>query len=224
MTPKVLVCFGDSNTHGSMPMRHCEDVRRQPPDKRWPGILAADLGPAWRVYEEGLPGRTTVHRDPVEGDHLCGLAAVPMVIGSHTPIDTVVLALGVNDFKTRFSVTAADIASSVEVLVNAIRSWSKGPGRAEPQILVVAPPPILETGCLARFFAGGRAKSLALGALLGESTQRVGTSFVDAGAYVRSSDVDGIHWDADQHRKLAAAIVAELGGANLSTRSGLLRS
>ncbi len=28
---KSLVCFGDSNTYGSMPMSHFEDIRRYPP-------------------------------------------------------------------------------------------------------------------------------------------------------------------------------------------------
>lgn len=216
MTPtKVVVCLGDSNTHGSMPMRHLTDVRRHPFDQRWPGILTTELGETWRVHEEGLPGRTTVHRDPVEGDHLCGLEAVPMLIGTHTPIDAVVLALGVNDFKTRFSVTVDDIASSIERLVHAIRAAARNTERPDPFILVVSPPPILETGCLAGFFAGGQIKSQALAGSLQQATQRLGTTFIDAGKHVHSSDIDGIHWDATQHRNLAMAIAATLGSANL---------
>ena len=115
--PRVLVCFGDSNTYGSAPMTHLEDIRRHDPNERWPGVLATGLGSGWHVVEEGLPGRTTVHPDPIEGAHLNGIAAVPIVVGSHSPIDAMVMMLGVNDFKTRFSVTAHDIATSVEALV-----------------------------------------------------------------------------------------------------------
>ncbi len=58
--PKVLVCFGDSNTYGSAPMNHLEDIRRHGPDQRWPGVLAEHLGADWHVVEEALPG--TDHR------------------------------------------------------------------------------------------------------------------------------------------------------------------
>ena len=55
MDERVLVCFGDSNTHGSPPWTG-EPEPRYGPDVRWPGVLAAALGPSWRVHEEGLPG------------------------------------------------------------------------------------------------------------------------------------------------------------------------
>ena len=109
MDERVLVCFGDSNTHGSPPSTG-EAEPRYGPDVRWPGVLAGALGPGWRVHEEGLPGRTTVHPDPVEGGHLSGLAALPMVLGTHSPIDVLVIMLGTNDLKARFAVGPADIA------------------------------------------------------------------------------------------------------------------
>ena len=212
----VLVCFGDSNTYGSMPMRHLEDIRRYPPRERWTEMLADMLGPAWRVHAEGLPGRTTVHADPIEGAHLSGRAAVPIVVGSHSPIDVLVLMLGVNDFKTRFSVTASDIAASVETLVAAIRFWSDAPGRRVPEILVVAPPPILETGCLAGMYEAGRSKSISLGRLLRQSAERLHTRFIDAGKHIESSEIDGIHLAADQQMPLALAIRDEMVAAGLT--------
>ena len=63
----ILLCFGDSNTHGSIPMLHRDDSRRFGPDERWPGVLRRELGAGWTVIEEGLPGRTTLHDDPIEG-------------------------------------------------------------------------------------------------------------------------------------------------------------
>lgn len=208
----MLACFGDSNTYGSAPMSHLTDIRRRGPDQRWPGILANDLGPGWHVVEEGLPGRTTVHDDPIEGAHLNGLAAVPIIVGSHSPIDVLVLALGVNDFKTRFAVTPHDIAASIGALVASIRSWSAAPGRKIPAILVVAPPPILEAGCLAGMYAGGRAKSEALSPILRQTAADLGTEFLDAGEHITSSELDGIHFDIEQHRILAAEIGKRLKG------------
>ena len=34
--------------------------------------MANALGDDWTLIEEGLPGRTTVHDDPIEGIHLNG--------------------------------------------------------------------------------------------------------------------------------------------------------
>ena len=207
---KTLVCFGDSNTHGTIPMEHIDDVRRFGADQRWTGIIARELGPDWKVHEEGLPGRTTVHADPIEGEHLSGLAAVPMVIGTHTPVDVLTLMLGTNDLKARFCVRASDIAASVERLIVTVQMSCQGLGRPMPQIVLIAPPPILEVGCLADMFAGGQAKSQELGVYLARVAQRHQVRFLNAGDHIRSSEIDGIHFDADQHARLARAIKGEL--------------
>ena len=129
MTERVLVCFGDSNTHGNPPSSGPDPRPRYGPDVRWPGVLATALGPGWRVHEEGLPGRTTVHPDPVEGAHVSGLAALPIVLGTHSPVDVLVIMLGTNDLKARFSAEAADIAASVGRLVLTARSFCASSGR-----------------------------------------------------------------------------------------------
>lgn len=206
---RVLVCFGDSNTHGSPPSTGAAPVPRHGPDVRWPGVLAAALGPGWRVHEEGLPGRTTLHPDPIEGGHLSGLAALPMVLGTHSPVDTLVIMLGTNDLKARFAVGAPDIAASVELLVRTARTFCAGSGRPVPEVLVVSPAPIVEIeqgGTL----AGGAEKSRRLAPLLRDVAARLGTGFLDAGEHVRVSAVDGVHLDPDAHRALAAAIGAAL--------------
>jgi lysophospholipase L1-like esterase len=215
---KVLVCFGDSNTHGPAPMADLDDMGRFGPDERWTGLLARDLGPQWRLHEEGLPGRTTVHPDPVEGDHLSGLAALPIILGTHTPIDVIVLMLGTNDLKQRFSVGPFDIAAGVDRLIETTRTLCSASGRQARQILVVAPPPIIETGCLADMYEGGQAKSKALGSHLRRVAERRKVAFLDAGEHIQVSHVDGIHFDGDQHGVLAKVIGKALRGS--PTREG----
>jgi len=127
----TILCFGDSNTHGTVPIPEQDVIGRYAPEVRWPGVMAAELGCGFRVIEEGLPGRTTVHDDPIEGDHMNGLTALPMLVGSHAPLDVVVLMLGTNDLKSRFSVTAADIAASLERLVTTLHVLCAAPGRTE---------------------------------------------------------------------------------------------
>ena len=76
---RPIVCFGDSNTYGTPGMPDPDFWGRYGPDERWPGVMRQALGPAITVIEEGLPGRTTVHDDPIEGADKNGLKALPMV-------------------------------------------------------------------------------------------------------------------------------------------------
>lgn len=206
---RTLMLFGDSNTHGTMPVGALGQSDRFDRDLRWPGQLAKLL-PDWDVIAEGHPGRTTVHDDPIEGAHRNGLTVLPAILESHRPLDVVLLMLGTNDLKERFSVNAGDIALSLEHLVRVIRASGTGPGGGAPGVLLVAPPPIVETGCLAGMFAGGAAKSRALGAEVKAAAGRVGVPFLDAGGVVTVSPIDGIHYDAPANPALAAAFAAAI--------------
>lgn len=203
---KVVLCYGDSNTHGTPPMVTLEDQARLAPDDRWPGVLGAHLGAGWRVLEEGLPGRTSVHCDPIGGAHKNGLAVLPAVLESHAPLDLVVLMLGTNDLKVRFNVPAVEIAASVERLVLAVRLSAAGKDTRAPAVLLVSPPPVLEAGCLAEIFAGGAAKSQRLAEGYGKVALRHGVGFLDAGAVIGSSPLDGVHFDAGAHEALGRAV------------------
>ena len=210
MTTTTILCFGDSNTHGTKPLPGQDLIDRHGSDVRWPGVTARLLGDGFRIIEEGLPGRTTVHDDPIEGAHMNGLTALPMLVGSHSPLDMVVLMLGTNDLKCRFAVSAGDIAASIERLVGTLRYLCTAPGRTVPKILVVAPPPIVETELFAEKFAGGVAKSRKLGTFIRRSAERLGTAFLDAADHIEVSPVDGLHYDEANHEKLGHAVAAAL--------------
>ncbi len=201
---KTLLLYGDSNTHGTMPMHAPGAMGRYAHRHRWSTMLAAALE-GWEVIVEGHPGRTTVHDDPVEGAHRNGLTILPAILESHRPIDVVALILGTNDLTFRFSVNAADIAQALERLVRVIRASGAGPMGGAPGILVVAPPPIRELGPLAGIFAGGAEKSRTLGAGIGAMAARNGLPFIDLAGKVAVSPTDGIHYEAE-----AAPVIAKL--------------
>lgn len=206
---RTILLFGDSNTHGTMPMPDLGFSGRFDREERWAGRLARLL-PEWEVIAEGHPGRTTAHDDPVEGAHRNGLTVLPALLESHRPVDVVVLMLGTNDLKERFSVNAGDIALSLERLVRVILTSGAGPGRGAPGVLLVAPPPIEEVGCLAGMFAGGAAKSASLAVEIEAAAKRVGVPFLDAGTVVKVSPIDGIHYDAEANPALAEAFAAAI--------------
>lgn len=206
---RTLVLFGDSNTHGTMPAPHLGFDGRFDREERWSGRLATLL-PDWEVIAEGHPGRTTVHDDPIEGAHRNGLTVLPAILESHKPVDVVLLMLGTNDLKERFSVNAGDIGLALERLVRVIRASGAGPAGGAPGVMLVAPPPIVETGCLAGMFAGGAAKSHMLAGEIAAAAGRVGVPFLDAGTLVKVSPIDGIHYDADANPVLADAFAAAI--------------
>ena len=210
MTRRNVMCFGDSNTHGTIALRFPMDIRRFDPAKRWPGQMAAALGKDWHVIEEGLPSRTTVHDDPVEGAHKNGVRVLPALLDSHRPLDLVILMLGTNDLKMRYSVPAMDIAISVEQLLRIIAGSIAGPNLQPPKALLVAPVPIQETGFLAAMFAGGAAKSQALAAYYQAIAARHGAGFLDAGTLTTVDPVDGIHLTSQGHAAIGAAMAAKV--------------
>jgi lysophospholipase L1-like esterase len=206
---KSVLCFGDSNTYGTPPMARPDDQSRFDHMTRWPGVARAKLGLGWQIVEEGLPGRTTVLDDPIEGSQKNGQRYLLACLESHRPLDAVVLMLGTNNLKARFHQPAQDIAASIDILVGTIVGTDNW-GRPAPGLLIVCPPPILDAGWLGAMFEGGVEKSKRLPQFYREVAQRRGASFLEAGTIVASSEVDGIHLDETEHRKLGEAIAGEL--------------
>ncbi|HVZ00734.1 MAG TPA: SGNH/GDSL hydrolase family protein [Dongiaceae bacterium] len=201
----TILCYGDSNTHGTMPMRTLDDVGRFGPGERWAGVMRGILGSGWWVVEEGLPGRTTVLDDPIEGIYKNGVTHLPPCLESHRPVDVVAIILGTNDLKARFGMPPTDIAAGAGILVETVRNVLR-PFGEQPKILLVAPPPILEAGCLADMFAGGAAKSQGLARHYAAAAAKLGAGFLDFGSVIKSSAVDGIHFDLPAHQALGAAM------------------
>lgn len=209
MTRTVLI-YGDSNSHGTPPMPDWDGTPRFDRATRWPGVLAGLLGPDWQVIEEGLPGRTTVHDDPVEGPHRNGLLVLPALLESHAPLDLVVVMLGTNDLKWSTGMIPEEIAWGAEKLLQRIAGCEWGPAGGAPRMLLICPPPVLEAGCLAGMFAGGAEKSLKLPPLFAAVAARRGAAFLDAGQVIQSSPVDGVHFAASEHAKLAVAVAVAI--------------
>jgi lysophospholipase L1-like esterase len=203
--PYEILCFGDSNTWGYSP----ETQERFAREVRWPGILRRELGPDVVVIEEGQNGRTTVWDDPVEG-HKNGREYLIPCLESHSPLDLVILMLGTNDLKKRFSVPAFDIGWSIRSLLEIIARSGAGRGGDPPGTLLLCPPPLGRLTEWAELFEDGQATSRGLARHYAEAAREYRCDFVDAGAVTAVSDVDGIHLDARGHEALGRAVAAEV--------------
>jgi lysophospholipase L1-like esterase len=202
---KSIICYGDSNTWGADP----SNPQRFAPDVRWTGVLANQLGSGYRIIEEGLNGRTTVIDELGEANRN-GLTYLLPCIDSHHPFDLIVIMLGTNDVKYRHNRQAADIADSVSLLADIVRSSAFGPGGAAPAVLIVCPPPIGKLTDLDGIFAGAAEKTLQMPRYYEWAARRTDSGFLNAGEHIRSSDADGVHFDAENHEKLGIAVANKI--------------
>lgn len=200
----TVLCYGDSNTYGRDPVTK----KRLASEVRWPGVLRNALGEEYYVIEEGLNGRTTVWDDPVRpGIHKRnGSLYLLPCLESHAPLDLFVLMLGTNDLKARHALTPYDIAESIGHLIEITQKSSCGPDGAPPEILLMAPPPLGALSEYAETFAGGVDKSKRLGSYYMKVAQSYGTRFFDTSTVIRTSKLDGLHIDPEEHRVLGEAV------------------
>jgi lysophospholipase L1-like esterase len=206
----TIVVFGDSNSWGYEPLSGA----RYPVGVRWSTIMQRDLGAAYSLIEEALNGRTTVFNDPIE-PHRCGIDYLIPCLMSHAPLDLVIIALGCNELKKRFSLSAHDIACGAERLVITAQSLLVGPKGVSPNIILVAPPPVAKLTEFAEMFEGAESKSKLLGGHYRTIADRRGVGFVNAGAHIRCSDRDGIHFEPEQHAILGGVMAVAVRDLHL---------
>lgn len=202
---KRILCYGDSNTWGYDP----ETGNRFPADVRWTGVMADRLGHDFLVIEEGLNGRTTRWDDPIESGRN-GLTYLQPCVESHRPLDAIIVMLGTNDLKRRFGLTASDIAESAALLAENARKHSRNAEGHPVATLLVAPPALTTLTALDQMFEGGAEKSRQFSRYYRLAASWYDLPFFDAGSVIVSSEKDGIHFHAEEHRKLGEALANEI--------------
>lgn len=199
---KTILCYGDSNTWGANP----ETGGRYAPHERWVGVLQAELGEEYQIISEGLCGRTTVWEDPIE-EYKDGKAYLIPCLESHKPLDLVIILLGTNDLKVRFSLTAYDIANGAGTLVKIAQKSETGPDDGPPQVLLLAPPPTVPSPAEWMAMLGDAAeRSAEFATQYRRVAEERGCHFLDTSTVIQSSRVDGIHFDLSEHQKLGKAV------------------
>jgi lysophospholipase L1-like esterase len=202
---KTILCYGDSNTWGADPVKGV----RFGIDERWPGVLRNQLGEGFHVIEEGLCGRTTVWNDPIEG-YKSGKEYLIPCLDTHSPVDIVIIMLGTNDLKRRFSLASVDIANGAAVLVDIVKRSCAGPNRTAPKVLLLAPPQIMEMSYFSEMFEGGAEKSLKFGEYYKRVAEERGCEFMNTAEIIKSSRTDGIHFEITEHKKLGKTVAEKI--------------
>lgn len=209
---KHILCFGDSNTHGYCAESFdCADGgERFNEEERWTCLLGKHLGSEYLVLEEGLGGRTSVYHDPLT-EGMCGLDVLFPIMMSHKPLDLMIIMLGTNDTKERFGVSPECIGVGIERLINkamTINAWKNN----QPNILLIAPPHILDEMCLGPFYgvmgAGCVEKSRELAKFYEAVANRTGCYFLDAQNIAEFNKTDGMHLTKKGHSALASHLAS----------------
>lgn len=209
---KRILCFGDSNTWGYIPGTPGE---RYDWPTRWPGVVQNELGSGYTLIEEALNGRTTVWDDPMKPNRN-GSKQLPFILESHTPIDVVIIALGVNDLKHHFNLKAVDIALGVRTLAEMVqgsragRMQKNGVRRSPEVLLITAALPVDSPNPLGHKFHAAKDRGAGLSMAIAEVAEDLRCQCVDANEIVTIPDTDGIHLDEQAHADLGRAIATVL--------------
>ena len=197
---KNILCFGDSNTWGYAP----NNTLRFDEETRWTGLLQKALGRSYRIIEEGLNGRTTVHNDK-DRPYRSGADLLPVLMESHAPIDLVIIMLGTNDLKTKFNSTAKQISNNIKSLCQLAMSCEYNP---KTQILLISPSHVVKANTDDNIeFSGAIEKSRELSLHYKKVAKDLNIYFVNASQIIETTEQDGIHWTNQQHRKFGLRLV-----------------
>jgi len=201
-----IICFGDSNTWGTAATQTLTNGSlRYDNTQRWTALLQQALKGQHCIIEEGQPSRSLVHNPPFDGNK-SGIRYLKACLAQYSP-NLVIVVLGTNDLKNKFSLTADEICQGLETLVEQTLNYTQSPTNTATKILIVCPPVITEVGHYAKMYAGGAEKSKQLTQLYQACAKRLSCDFFDAGSVICSSTKDGIHWGLAQHRLLVDALL-----------------
>ena len=214
---KNILCFGDSNTWGFVPGAFDPKtlyMKRYSIRERWPGLLRDILGEDFHIIEEGLNGRTT----NVEYPDLSGRSGTSYILPclySHSPLDLVILNIGINDIKVIFDRSMMEISKGMAEIIDLIRSTSYGPDmQGQPQILLLSPSALIHEGYVDQnnesAFKGGMEKSLLFNDYYEKLALERDCHYVDLQSVVSYSKIDGLHYDKRGHAVVASIVASKI--------------
>jgi lysophospholipase L1-like esterase len=201
---RTVLCYGDSLTWGY----DAETIGRHAFDNRWPSVLQKALGSQALVIAEGLNGRTTAFDDHLADCDRNGARVLPTILQTHAPIDLVIILLGTNDMKSVIAGSAFAACQGIGRLVRLVRGHAWPFEYDVPEILIVAPPAITETGNVpfSAAFPNGVEESRKLATLYRDLADELGCGFFDGGSVAVTTPLDGIHLDAENTRAIGRGL------------------
>lgn len=201
---KNILCYGDSLTWGY----NADGLTRHALADRWPSVLQAELGPAAHVIADGLNGRTTAYDDHLAGEDRNGARTLPVSLGTHSPLDLVIIMLGANDMKPVINGNAFFAKAGMARLAQIVRTHPYQLDAPAPKLIIVSPPAVTRTDNVefSEIFKGGNEASKHLARHYEILAKEIGCGFFDAGTVAVTTPLDGVHLDAENTRAIGRAL------------------
>ena len=199
---KKFLCFGDSNTYGYIP----NNGARYDKNTRWTGILSLLSHGKFKIIEGGCNNRTAFAANPA-GKIFTGYEILPELLTDD--FDAVVLAIGINDTQFLFDTVIEDFTTGIENLINIVQA--KCP---QAKIILVAPSiltdDVLNGNFACLFDRTSIEKSRQLPLLYQKIAEKQNIEFLDLNSVAKTSSLDGLHYEPEQHKKIAQVIFTML--------------
>lgn len=195
---KKILCFGDSNTYGYIP----NNGARYDKNTRWTGVLSLLSHGKFKIIEGGCNNRTAFAANSA-GKIFTGYEILPELLTDD--FDAVVLVIGINDTQFLFDTVIEDFTTGIENLINIVQA--KCP---QAKIILVAPSILTDDvlngkfACL--FDRTSIEKSRQLPLLYQKIAEKQNIEFLDLNSVAKTSSLDGLHYEPEQHKKIAQAI------------------
>lgn len=195
---KKILCYGDSNTWGEAAFSR----GRMEHDEQWPNVLQGILGADYRVVQEGLSARIAGDYEETK-PHRNGQRYFEVAFRTASPVDLVVIALGVNDMKKLYQRTPEQIVADLLWYQEKTRELVGVMVWAMPQILYLLPHAITPSP-----YFNGHDMSREVAELM----QQKGVQYIAPGE--PGSDLettkDGVHLTSGAHHKVAALLAQKM--------------
>lgn len=201
---KKVLCFGDSNTYGFVP----EKCTRYDKNTRWTGVLQALCGSDFSIIEGGCNNRTAFVDNPA-GAEQTGYKILPEYF-TKDYFDIVVLAIGINDLQLFFRPTLEEFEQGIEKLIKITKNLSP-----KSKIILICPSKLNLAGINNGIFSYqfdkiSVEKSGKLSPIYKSLAEKYKCHFIDLNNIVDVSPLDGLHFSAESHKKIAENLYKNL--------------
>lgn len=195
---KKVLCFGDSNTYGYNP----KNGARYDLNTRWTGILQTLCGNGYEIIEAGCNNRTAFSNNPY-GIELTGCKILPSYLSDD--LDFVILGIGINDLQKSYNPSGEEFKAGMASVIEITRKLSP-----HARIILLVPSSIKE--CILKGYFGvlfdsiSVEKSKRFGVMYRDLAAEYDCDLLDLNEIAEVSDIDGLHYTAAEHKKIAAAV------------------
>lgn len=196
---KRILCFGDSNTFGYNP----HNGTRYDKNIRWTGVLQKLAGNNYEIVEAGGNNRTAFSNNP-DGTEYTGYKLIPEYLKEH--YDTIIIAIGINDLQKFYNQTLEKFEKGINNFVSIIIK-----NAPKSKIIILSPSHIkkniLKSNFKFLFNEESIEKSKEITPVYERIAKAYNCEFLNLNDIVETSDIDGLHYEQNEHKKIAESII-----------------